>query len=350
MSSLPLYVGSFFGSDKAPIYRCEFNSDSGDITICEEYRDSRPSWLCKAENSDRLFFVREAESIDGVYGGGVGSFFGDMQSPVLLGIGASGPCHLCERDGNLFLACYREGALVEARWLGEDFCREVKIIRHEGSSVDPVRQSQAHPHFSLFTPDGKFLVVCDLGLDKIFFYPYDRACGISGEPIAYPTEEGRGPRHAVFSADGRYLYVITEMGGTILAYEYDGLGGINLISEITVMLRSEMGGEAQCAAIRLSPTGEELIATERRSGSIVFFAVDKNGMLSREGVLPTDAFPRDAVFSPDGRWILVANQQADTVGVYSYSADRSIPLKSRVKLHKSVKLPENSAPCALLFV
>ena len=350
MSKHTLYIGSFQKSDTAPIHRCEFDNGSGEISLGEVYYDTRPSWLCKAKESNKIFFVREAENIGDAYGGGIGCFFDETQSPVLSNIGASGPCHLCEDGGNLYLACYREGALVQLKWLYDGFSQDVKIIRHEGKSVNPMRQNQAHPHFSLFTPDGKFLVVCDLGLDKILLYPYEKEKGIVGEAITHSAPEGSGPRHAVFSRDGRYLFVVTEMGGTVLSYQYDGLGGLVLVSELDAMPKDALDGEVQCAAIRLSPDGNELIVTERRSGSIVFFAIGKNGSLLREGAVRSAACPRDAVFSPDGKWLLVACQQADVINVYSYVGDISVPVSSRVRLMADCKLSENSAPCCLLFV
>ena len=350
MATYTLYVGSFYNSDKAPIYRFDFDSESGSAVLREEYRDFRPAWLCTSEDGKRIFFVREAESIGGIYGGGIGCFTDGMQSPALLGIGAAGPCHACERDGNLFIACYSGSALVQAKWQGDGFSPEVRIIHREGGSVNPTRQDRSHPHFSFFTPDGGYLGVCDLGLDKILFYPYSRETGILGEPILHSTPEGRGPRHAVFSADGKYLYVITEMGGTILTYEYDGRGGIELISELPIMLPHEIDGEPQSAAIRISPDGRELMATERRTGDMVFYSVGESGELTREGAIATGDFPRDAIFSPDGRWIITACQGDDTVGIYSYSSDTSIPLSDRVKLKAVLNLPKDSAPCALLLV
>ena len=140
------------------------------------------------------------------------------------------------------------------------------------------------------------------------------------------------------------------MGGTVLNYEYDGRGGLKLISEHTLMLPHEIDGEPQSAAIRISPDGGELMATERRTGDMIFFSVSEDGELTREGTVSTGDFPRDALFSPDGKWIVTACQGDDTVGIYSYSSDTSIPLSDRVKLKTILNLPKDSAPCALLFV
>ena len=115
------------------------------------------------------------------------------------------------------------------------------------------------------------------------------------------------------------------------------------------MPENEVNGEPQCAAIRLNPDGSELIVTERRSGSIVFFSVEKSGKLSRAGIVKTEACPRDAVFSPDGKWLLTACQQADSVCVYSYAKAASATISTRVKLQSTITFPKNSAPCSLLF-
>ena len=351
MSCHNLYIGSFQNSENAPITRCEFDFANGDIRCLDSISAFRPSWLSAVSDSDKLLFLEEANEINGKYGGSVGMLDVSglkMNITSVKSIGAKGPTHISVFGRFAFLSCYSEGSLVQVEFSESGEFSSVKEYRHSGSSVHPIRQTAPHVHFSLISPDNRYLAVCDLGIDQILLYPIDSEKGIVGAPIINHTPAGAGPRHAVFSKDGRFLYVVTEMGCSVLVYEYSSSGILTLKQTVST-LPKDISVNSQCGAIRLSPCGNELFVTNRGVDNIAFFKVEPDGNLTPSGSVNTELWPRDAVFSPDGNWVICANQKSDSLNIYSYGSDMSIPFSERVRPEKIIRLPKNSAPCCLLF-
>src|SRR6185437_5104597 len=97
------------------------------------------------------------------------------------------------------------------------------FIEHHGTlGPNKERQNKPHPHSTTMSPDNRFALVCDLGLDRVFIYRLDpaKAALSPNQPPSATAPAGAGPRHSRFSKDGRFFYVLNEMGGTICAYNY----------------------------------------------------------------------------------------------------------------------------------
>ncbi|MFR5785361.1 MAG: lactonase family protein [Acutalibacteraceae bacterium] len=88
-------------------------------------------------------------------------------------------------------------------------------VTHSGRGTDPARQEAPHPHQALVTPDGKFVLVCDLGLDRVFVYDHDLT------PVSYTdVPKGQGVRHLTVAPDGRRVYAVNELGCSITEFDY----------------------------------------------------------------------------------------------------------------------------------
>jgi 6-phosphogluconolactonase len=100
------------------------------------------------------------------------------------------------------------------------------FVQHKGSSVNPQRQEGPHAHAIALSPDNRFAVVADLGLDELLVYSFDSAKGTLGaNPQVAKASPGAGPRHLAFSSDGRFLYVINELQSTVVTYSYNTTTG-----------------------------------------------------------------------------------------------------------------------------
>ena len=117
-------------------------------------------------------------------------------------------CHLCKSDNDIYCVNYVSGSVIKM---------PDKLCVHEGKGVDPIRQESAHTHFVTLTPDKRYVLVTDLGLDKIFIYTKDLE--LVGE---INTPKGHGVRHLVFSDDGKTMFAVNELASTISAFSYDG--------------------------------------------------------------------------------------------------------------------------------
>jgi len=222
------------------------------------------------------------------------------------------------------------------------------IVRHAGpgAAVVPQRQEKPHVHCTAISPDGRFVLVCDLGLDKIFSYALD-AANAKLAPAAEPfttAAPGTGPRHATFSPGGRHVFVIGELGNTIAVYVYDAARGSLALRDARSTLPVDFHGKSIAAAVRVHPNGRFVYGSNRGHDSIAVFAFDDAGgrLASVEIVAGGGRGPRDFALSPDGRWLVVAHQLSDSLAVF-----RVDPETGRLALTSATA--RIAAPVCVLF-
>jgi 6-phosphogluconolactonase len=154
----------------------------------------------------------------------------------------------------------------------------------------------------------------------LLVYSFDAAKGTMGtQPQVVKTSPGAGPRHLVFSADGRFLYVINEMQSSVVAYSYDSTSGALHELQTISALPKGFSGENTAAEIEIDPSGKFLFASNRGNDSIAVFAIDSHtGMLT---FVVTDSTggktPRNFAIDPTGSWLLAANQDSDNIVIFS---------------------------------
>lgn len=243
----------------------------------------------------------------------------------------AGPCHIAVDPDRRLLAAANYG--------GENFClirlaedgklgEQLACIRHSGSSVNRKRQAEPHPHACTFSPDGRFLFVCDLGTDQVMRYQIDtllEAAASSGAPVtaaeqaagvtAATAEPGSGPRHFEFSADGAFAYLINELSNTVVVYAYaTESGDLTQLQEISTLPES-FDGESTAAELQIHPNGAFVYASNRGHDTIAVFARDqKAGRLEWSGCFDTTGNgPRHFQIDPSGQWCLVSNQFSDHI-------------------------------------
>ena len=210
------------------------------------------------------------------------------------------PCHISIGPlGELIgVANYGSGDFTLLSSSGELVCTE----HFEGIGFDPVRQEASHIHSSLWSPDGSYLYVADLGLDRIIRYSHNRKIK---EVIDLP--KGVGPRHMAFGRDG-LLYVVGELSSEVLVYR-----GVVLQQRISTLPQTFLR-ENTAADIHLSANGTFLYCSNRGHDSVAIFQVNQN--LRRFEYCFTDKEPRNFTISPDGQWLLVANGSSNTITIH----------------------------------
>jgi 6-phosphogluconolactonase len=220
------------------------------------------------------------------------------------------------------------------------------IIQHHGASIDPDRQTSAHAHCVTVTPDNRFVLVCDLGLDKIFTYRIDLATATltPGDPPFVQTQPGSGPRHLTFSPSGAHAFVVSEMGATVTSYRYDSQRGTLTELDHQPTLASAPSVENRSAAIRVHPNGRFVYASNRGPDNLAVFAFDEStGRLTRLEIVPAGGKgPRDLGLSPDGKWLVVANEGTNALSLFRVSAETG-------RLTASPATASISMPVCVLF-
>lgn len=243
-------------------------------------------------------------------------------------------CHICAAPGGRFLytANYSSGDLTEFRLAPDgSIADRSKVVAHKGSGPVESRQECAHPHFVAITPDGAFLAVADLGIDKIVSYPFDPEKGIDeNHPVESCMPAGCGPRHIHFGSEN-IAYLLTELGNTVLSMQYSD-GHFSVLEEIS-LLPEKCVCDTKASAIRMSADGRFLVATNRGFDSLVVIEVDgKGGMKKVQTTLSGGKSPRDVNFLPDGSSFAAANEFSDDIYFFDFDPEKGTLTPNGLKL------------------
>lgn len=195
----------------------------------------------------------------------------------------------------------------------------VSMVKHTGQGPVPIRQTCPHPHCAVASHDNRFVIVTDLGTDRILIYRFQEGrLSLDGAPPALTLDPGSGPRHVIFTPSGDRAYVINELGGTIAYLGYDAATGALELRQMVSTLPPGFTALNNCSDLHLSPDGRFLYGANRGHNSIAHFAVDPaSGWLTPLGQTPTGGeWPRNFTLSTTGRYMIVANQNSDSLTIF----------------------------------
>jgi 6-phosphogluconolactonase len=196
-------------------------------------------------------------------------------------------------------------------------------ITHTGSGPNAQRQSRPHAHCIRWTPDNRFVVVADLGIDRLMIYRFDAASGAvapHGEAVLAP---GSGPRHFRFHPQLPLLYCANELDCTLSTMTFDAAAGtLKVIATISTLPPGGHPGSS-CSAIDIAGGGRHVYVGNRGHDSIARFGIDTTTGIARLiGTTPAGGqVPRDFAFDPSGSLLAVANQESDCVSLFRYRAE-----------------------------
>ena len=144
--------------------------------------------------------------------------------------------------------------------------------------------------------------------------PLCAACGVDKNRGSFVrTPDGDGPRHIEFSKDGKYAFVVTEMGCTVRAYAYED-GRMTFLSAIST-LPEDCDGQNSDAAIHFAPDGKTLVASNRGHDSLTLLDVDGGQMRVRQIVKVGGKTPREFAYTANGKFVFVCNQDSADITV-----------------------------------
>ncbi|HEX3890902.1 MAG TPA: lactonase family protein [Verrucomicrobiae bacterium] len=351
-----VYFGTYTGAKSKGIYVSRFDSTSGVLSAPELAAEIRnPSFLAVAPGGHFLYAVSEVNQTGGKNTGAVSAYAVDTATGKLTPLnqqdsGGTGPCHLAvDATGKCLLVANYTGGSIAALPIHADgsLGEAATVIQHSGSSVNANRQAGPHAHSVYPSPDNRFVLNCDLGLDKVFAYRLDAdAAGLSaGNPPFATVAPGSGARHLAFSANGKFVYVVSEMASTITAFSYDATNAAMTEVQSVSTLPKDFSGSSACAEIVLHPSGKFLYASNRGHDSIALFSVDeKTGRLTLvEHTSTQGRTPRHFTIDPAGRWLIAENQASNSVFVFAIDADTG-------KLKPTGQMLSVGSPVCAVFV
>jgi 6-phosphogluconolactonase (cycloisomerase 2 family) len=209
-----------------------------------------------------------------------------------------------------------------------------------------VEQVSSHPHDIVFDPSGRFVLVPDKGLDRVFVFRFDAATGklTPTEQGAVKSRPGAGPRHLAFHPKLPIVWVLNELDSTIATYRFDAGSGALAALQVQSTLPPDFTGNSTTAEIAVSPDGRFVYGSNRGHDSVTIFAAGPEGRLSVVGWQPTQGSgPRFIGLDPAGHFLNAANEQGDNV--VTFKADGATG-----KLTPTGQVIKNASPVTIVFV
>lgn len=316
------YTGTYTGADEQGIFLCSLDLHSGQMEIVNGVDGiANASYLALNADRDRLYAVSETDEGE-VFAYAVDGETGELHLLDRKPTQGAAPCYISlTRDGShVLVANYSSGHVNAYKVLDGGELEPASVALHSGSSINKDRQEAAHPHSVFQDPEGKYVLVCDLGLDEIVFYRLEEGKLVSHHTVK--TAPGAGPRHFDFHPSGKWAYGINELDDTVNVYALDAqAGNLKILQTLSALPEGAAPGSAS-ADIHITPCGRFLYASNRSDDSIGLYHVDaETGLLTAvEWVSTNGKTPRNfAVFK--GGYLLAANQNSSTI--VSYKIDKA---------------------------
>jgi 6-phosphogluconolactonase len=348
------YTGTYTRGASKGIYLFRFQSSSGKFSPAGIAAETpNPAFLAVHPNRRVLYAVHEGGSA----GSSVTAFTIDPKTGKLAELntvpsGGDGPCHLTLDHTGRYLAVanYGSGTIAVFRLSSDGKIDAAPIFseRHEGSSVNRERQQSAHAHDAVFSPDNRFLLLADLGLDKIFVYRFDAAKGVvaPADPAFAQVAAGAGVRHMVFHPNGRILYAIGELNSTITVFGFDPASGALTHMQTISTLPADFTGTSTTAEIAINAAGTRVYGSNRGHDSIALFAVDPERftLTAMERTPTLGKSPRHFTLDPTGAYLFAENANSDNIAIF-----RVHPATGELTPQKPATV-ETPMPICLVFV
>jgi 6-phosphogluconolactonase len=357
-SQFLVYLGTYTNKTESKgIYAYRFDATTGkllEIGLAAESAD--PSFLALHPSGKYLYAVNELGDFNGQKAGAVSAFAIDHKSGKLTQLNqvsthGAGPCYVSlDTTGRWVLVANYDGGSVATFMVQDDGSLSLAkgFVQHAGSSVDKERQEGPHAHWIAVSPDNRFALAADLGLDDMLVYKLDPIKGslTPNTPPFAQVKPGSGPRHFAFHPNGKFGYVLTEMATTVTAFSYDAKKGALTAIQTVPTLPKDYSGPTEAAEIAVHPNGKFLYASNRAGiDAITIFSIDPTkGTLKETGRVSTKGrTPRNFAIDPTGAYLLAANQESANVVVFKIDAATG----ALTPTGDEVKVP---APVAVAFL
>ncbi|MFS2199220.1 lactonase family protein [Pseudomonas sp. Pseusp3] len=359
-----LLVGSYTASQSQGIYRLAFDSRTGQINTrpLQVIKSENPSWLTLSKDHRHLFVVNENGPGQADPVGRVSSYSIDPKTHALSLISqvqslGNEPTHSSlSADGrHLFVSNYSVaedpgGTLAVLPVAADGKLKPVvQMSSHPASRINPERQASAHVHSTIPSPDGRYVFSNDLGADKVFAYRFDPKANpelplTPATPAFVELPPGSGPRHLLFSADGKHAWLTMEMSAQVAVFDYHD-GQLEQTQMVDLAAGQPVSDKA-AAALHASADDKFLYVSNRGTANqLLVFAIDPAtghlNELQRRAV--EGDHPREFSLDPSGRFLLIANQKSNQIVVVERDAKTGL-------LGKTVQKLPMHAPSDLRFL
>lgn len=324
------YVGSYSYTGKAKgISVYDMDVEKGQFIYRCEVEVDNSSYLKASNNGKMLYSIADE---------GVVAFRilqnGSLSRVNSINIKGMRGCHISisPDDSYIFISGYHDGKITVVK-LNEDGSvgKITDGVFHKGLGSVAERNFRPHVNCSHLTPDGKYLMVADVGIDQIKVYRFDQHEGKITLVDAIRSERESGPRHFIFSKDGKFFYVVHELKNTIDVYSYKTGERVPKVEKVQTIASTGKDPDQLTAAcaIRFSPDEEHLFCSNAGDNSVAMYERDsETGMLELKFCLPISGdYPKDIAVFPDGEHLASINH-GGSISTFHVAYERSLLVMS----------------------
>lgn len=324
-----LLVGTQTSGTSKGIYAYAFDTATGDLVQTElAVEADNPTFLALAPNRKTLIVANEIDHYEGKKSGAVSSFTLDRKTSKLtknneVAAQGDGTCHVSfDHTGRCAFAANYGGGSAASFSVGSNGQLTPAVSFFQFSGHGPLKQqSGPRAHRVTVSPDNRFLLVNDLGLDAIHIYRMDAATAklSPNTPSEWHAAPGSGPRALMFHPNGRWAYCVNELNSTVNVLNWDSAqGALKTLQEISLLPESHTGPSA-ASDIVIDRHGRFAYVANRLDDFMASFTISPgDGRLTLlERTSCGGKTPRHIALDPDENWLLVANQVSDNIVVFA---------------------------------
>lgn len=327
-----VYVGTYTRNTSKGVYAFRFNASSGDLMPLGLMAEiPSPSFIAAHPNGRFLYTANEREYNE-VMGNKVSSFSIDPQTGRLTLLKRTssqgdGPAHVVvDPTGQALIVGNYRGGNVAVLPIEPDgtLGDATSVDQHHGRGGDPNRQAGPHAHGIAISPDNRYVLVAEHGIDQVMVYRFDAGAGTlaPGNPPSLKVPPARAPRHVAFHPNGRTAYVVNEISGTLTVLAFSGVDGTLRELQTVPTTPEGFSGASNLAEVVVDSKGRFVYVSNRGPNTVGVFAIDQaTGRVSAVQNIPTGGkTPRNIALDPTGRFLFAANQASNNLAVFRVDA------------------------------
>ena len=326
---LEVLIGTYTKEESQGIYKAYFDENTGTLSKPQLLVETEnPTFLYQSQDKKRVFAVNEVKEGKAI------SFNWNEDRTKLTPVsekltGGSGPCHITlnKAQTSVAIANYGSGtfSLLQINEEGH-FLGEAQVRNHKGSGPVLPAQKSAHAHYAAFDANDKYVYVVDLGIDKVLSCPINAKGEFGNEKTALQMDPGDGPRHMAFHPSKDLAFIINEHSNSVVSVSPNHETGTFTRIDKKSTLPENFTEPSFCADIHLSADGKFLYGSNRGHNSIAVFSVSDEGKLDLIDTVSVEGdWPRNFALSPNGEYMLVANQKSNNITVFKIDTKTGIP-------------------------
>ena len=328
-----IFISAFTAGEEGAIQAFRFDSKTGTLTPQHRTTDLQHPFFTVISPDGRFLYSIDTEKFGGQENEFVAAYSikdrtGKLERLNQQSAKGAASCYLdIDSTGKtVVLANYSTGSVAALPVQADgSLGKATSFVQHEGSSVNPKRQKGPYAHSIEISPNNRFALAADLGIDKVLIYRLDAAASKLSVNDAQPSvsvEPGSGPRHLTFHPNGKSVYLINELKNTVTFFAYEPESGKLTTQQTISTLPADFDGVTHTADVKITPNGKFLYGTNRGHDSIACYRIGEDGKLTLIKIERSlGKGPQNLLITPDGQWVICANMPGNNVVVFRINAD-----------------------------